>query len=234
MSARSRAHALHIWGIGSLASTPIKVRLNGCGAATPSYMSPVSKSCWRWLSSAAASISKPICPRLRVRATSSSLRWERRPLPSGESNLAYLEAAARGIGAAMDSSRYRVVINKSTVPVGSGNLVGALIREGVNAKAPARLNSASRATLNSCAKDRRFTIRCFRIASSSAPKTERSLGVLRELYKPLAEQKFDTPPFAPRPERTRSASAGHHHSHKRGDDQVFGECISRDEDRFRE
>src|ERR1035437_3267456 len=53
------------------------------------------------------------------------------PLPSGESNLAYLEAAARGIGAAMDSSRYRVVINKSTVPVGSGNLVGALIREGV-------------------------------------------------------------------------------------------------------
>src|SRR5258708_36265949 len=55
------------------------------------------------------------------------------PLPSGESNLSYLEAAARGIGAAMDSSRYRVVINKSTVPVGSGNLVGALIREGVPA-----------------------------------------------------------------------------------------------------
>ncbi len=53
------------------------------------------------------------------------------PLPSGESNLSYLEAAARGVGAAMDSSRYRVVINKSTVPVGSGNLVGALIREGI-------------------------------------------------------------------------------------------------------
>ena len=48
------------------------------------------------------------------------------PLPSGESNLSYLETAARGIGAAMDSSRYRVVINKSTVPVGSGNLVGVL------------------------------------------------------------------------------------------------------------
>src|ERR1019366_2647538 len=36
------------------------------------------------------------------------------PLPSGESNLAYLEAAARGIGAAMDTTRFRVVINKST------------------------------------------------------------------------------------------------------------------------
>src|SRR4029077_19785862 len=52
-------------------------------------------------------------------------------LASGEANLAYLESAARGIGAAMDASRRRVVVNKSTVPVGSGNLVEALIREGV-------------------------------------------------------------------------------------------------------
>ena len=52
-------------------------------------------------------------------------------LPTGESDLTYLESAARGIGAAMDSSRRRVVVNKSTVPVGSGNLVEALIREGV-------------------------------------------------------------------------------------------------------
>src|SRR6516164_183705 len=48
------------------------------------------------------------------------------PLPSGESNLSYLESAARGIGAAMDSSRFRVVVNKSTVPVGSGGLVETL------------------------------------------------------------------------------------------------------------
>ena len=45
------------------------------------------------------------------------------PLPAGEANLTFLEAAARGIGAAMDGSRFRVVVNKSTVPVGSGNLV---------------------------------------------------------------------------------------------------------------
>ena len=53
------------------------------------------------------------------------------PLPSGEANLAYLEAAARRIGASMDDSRFRVVVNKSTVPVGSGNLVEALVREGI-------------------------------------------------------------------------------------------------------
>src|SRR5438270_9064819 len=53
------------------------------------------------------------------------------PLPSGEADLSYLEAAARSIGRAMDHSRFRVVVNKSTVPVGSGNLVEALAREGI-------------------------------------------------------------------------------------------------------
>ena len=53
------------------------------------------------------------------------------PLPTGESNLSYLEAAARGIGASMDAERFRVVVNKSTVPIGSGNLVETLVREGI-------------------------------------------------------------------------------------------------------
>src|SRR5207237_6630247 len=56
-------------------------------------------------------------------------------LPSGEADLTYLEAAARGIGAALTTDGggpgFRVVVNKSTVPVGSGNLVGALVREGM-------------------------------------------------------------------------------------------------------
>src|SRR6266513_3186467 len=58
------------------------------------------------------------------------------PLPSGEANLAYLEAAARSIGAAMDGSRFRVVVNKSTVPVGSGNLVETLVRDGIRERHP--------------------------------------------------------------------------------------------------
>src|ERR1700679_1384400 len=57
------------------------------------------------------------------------------PLPSGEPNLEYLETAARSIGAAMDGSRFRVVVNKSTVPVGSGNLVETLVREGIGREA---------------------------------------------------------------------------------------------------
>src|ERR1700760_2484568 len=58
------------------------------------------------------------------------------PLPNGEPNLSYLEAAARGIGAGIaksdDPNKFRVVVNKSTVPVGSGTLVETLVREGLS------------------------------------------------------------------------------------------------------
>jgi UDPglucose 6-dehydrogenase len=126
------------------------------------------------------------------------------PLPSGESNLAYLEAAARGIGAAMDSSRYRVVINKSTVPVGSGNLVGALIREGVP-ETDGRIEF-------SVASNPEFLREGSAIHDSLYPdrivigtEDDRSLGLLRELYRALSEQKFEAPAFAPRPARVESA-----------------------------
>src|SRR5207249_4386990 len=56
--------------------------------------------------------------------------------PNGEANLTYLESAARSIGAAMDGSRFRVVVNKSTVPVGCGNLVEALLRDGIRERHP--------------------------------------------------------------------------------------------------
>ena len=58
------------------------------------------------------------------------------PLETGEANLCYLEAAARGIGAAMDDSKFRVVVNKSTVRVGSGNLVEVLVQRGHRGRAP--------------------------------------------------------------------------------------------------
>src|SRR5580700_7548368 len=117
-------------------------------------------------------------------------------LPSGESNLSYLESAARSIGAAMDSTRRRVVVNKSTVPVGSGNLVEALIREGVR-EPGIRFSVASNPEFlrEGCA-----------IADSLYPERivlgaeqDETLSILRDLYRPLIEQRFDPPPFLPRP-----------------------------------
>ena len=117
-------------------------------------------------------------------------------LPSGEANLGYLEAAARAAGAAMDTSRRRVVVNKSTVPVGSGNLVEMLIREGVS-EPGIRFGVASNPEFlrEGCA-----------IGDSLYPERivlgaedEQTLATLRDLYRPLVEQSFEPPPFASRP-----------------------------------
>src|SRR5579864_9576265 len=50
------------------------------------------------------------------------------PSPNGSPDLRYLSAAARGIGEHFDGD-FTVVVNKSTVPIGSGNWVGSLVRE---------------------------------------------------------------------------------------------------------
>ncbi|WP_404784351.1 UDP-glucose dehydrogenase family protein [Altericista sp. CCNU0014] len=50
-------------------------------------------------------------------------------LPNGESDTRYVEAVARGIGSHLNSG-YKVIVNKSTVPIGSGDWVRMLILDG--------------------------------------------------------------------------------------------------------
>jgi UDPglucose 6-dehydrogenase len=51
-------------------------------------------------------------------------------LPSGESDTRYVEAVARGIGHHLHSG-YKVIVNKSTVPIGSGDWVRMLVLDGM-------------------------------------------------------------------------------------------------------
>jgi UDPglucose 6-dehydrogenase len=125
------------------------------------------------------------------------------PLPNGASDLRYLEMAANGIGAAMDAGHPRLVINKSTVPVGCGNLVETLIREGIMeagrtrpsgirfavASNPEFLREGS-AILDSLYPDRI-------VVGSDDPDAR---AVLESLYRPIIEQSFAAPAFLPRPE----------------------------------
>jgi UDPglucose 6-dehydrogenase len=122
-------------------------------------------------------------------------------LPSGEANLAYLDAAARSIGAALtahgDASGFRVIVNKSTVPVGSGNLVGALVREGMAVGRHADFGVASNPEFlreGSAIHDSFFPDRVV-----VGAEDRRTLQVMRELYRPLTSQEFTAPGFAPRP-----------------------------------
>jgi UDPglucose 6-dehydrogenase len=51
-------------------------------------------------------------------------------LPTGESDTRYVEAVAKGIGRHLDGG-YKVVVNKSTVPIGSGDWVRMIVMDGL-------------------------------------------------------------------------------------------------------
>jgi UDPglucose 6-dehydrogenase len=124
------------------------------------------------------------------------------PRSTGEANLEFLESAAHGIGASMDDSRFRVVVNKSTVPVGSGNLVETLVREGIAEHKPGERRKIRFAVVSNPEFLREGTA----VADSLYPdrivvgaEEVETLEVMRELYRPLVTQSFDPPPGVPRP-----------------------------------
>jgi UDPglucose 6-dehydrogenase len=124
------------------------------------------------------------------------------PLPDGEPNLEYLEAAAHHTGAAMDNSRFRVVVNKSTVPVGSGNLVEMLLREGIFEARP----TERRHIRFGVASNPEFLREGTAVTDSLYPdrivvgaSDDETLKIMRELYRPLEAQTFEPPPGVPRP-----------------------------------
>ncbi len=129
------------------------------------------------------------------------------PLQSGDPDLSQVMNVARSIGNALDSSKSRVIVNKSTVPVGSGNWVEMLVKQGVQnvQTVPARSSKAESPTF-SVASNPEFLREGSAIADSFYPDRivvgsidEFAVDLMRTLYKPIIEQSFDPPAFMPRP-----------------------------------
>jgi UDPglucose 6-dehydrogenase len=147
------------------------------------------------------------------------------PTPSGKADLSYVKAVAQSIGRALDGERRRVIVNKSTVPIGSGNWVEMLVREGLSEN-PAwldRLASQANAPTSDLTSNRRSSVAraedLFLVASNPEFLREGSaitdtfypdrivIGAtdpyaaerLRALYEPIVEQTFTPPASAPRP-----------------------------------
>lgn len=119
------------------------------------------------------------------------------PLPNGASDLRFLEAAAHEIGQAMDANRRRVIVNKSTVPIGSGNLVDMLIREAAGHDARIQFAVASNPEFlreGSAIADSLYPDRIIVGADDAETRT-----VMERLYRPLLQQSFTPPSFLPRP-----------------------------------
>lgn len=123
------------------------------------------------------------------------------PGVGGSPDLKYLESAARGIGEHL-SGDFTVVVNKSTVPIGSGNWVGALVREAFEKSHGKRSDGAFAVASNpeflregSAILDSLYPDRV--VIGADEPRTAE---VLYTLYRPVLEQKFQAPSYLPRPD----------------------------------
>jgi UDPglucose 6-dehydrogenase len=122
------------------------------------------------------------------------------PTLSGAPNLEFLSQAARYIGRHVNGS-FTVVVNKSTVPIGSGNWVDTLLREAGEQRedgTPVEFAVASNPEFlreGSALHDSLYPDRI--VIGADEP---RALEVLYSLYRPILDQTFSAPTYLPRPE----------------------------------
>ncbi|MEM6445407.1 MAG: UDP-glucose/GDP-mannose dehydrogenase family protein [Cyanobacteria bacterium P01_D01_bin.123] len=112
------------------------------------------------------------------------------PLPSGASDTRYVEAVARGIGQNLDDS-YKIVVNKSTVPIGSGDWVRSLILEEVAMRSDAaavRFDVVSNPEFLREGSAIYDTFNPDRIVLGA--NSAKAIAQMKELYAPLVKRKF--------------------------------------------
>lgn len=123
------------------------------------------------------------------------------PLPTGESDTRYVEAVARGIGAHLNSG-YKVIVNKSTVPIGSGDWVRMLVLDGVAERQEAVVSAGGRTATEievdfdvvsnpeflreGCAVYDTFNPDRIVLGSTS----QKAISMMRELYAPIISREM--------------------------------------------
>nr|CUM60013.1 UDP-glucose 6-dehydrogenase tuaD [Planktothrix agardhii] len=126
------------------------------------------------------------------------------PLPSGESDTRYVEAVARGIGANLTTG-YKVIVNKSTVPIGSGDWVRMIVLDGVSERQKEKGSAGTPIEAEfDVVSNPEFlregsavydTFNPDRIVLGSNSK--KALEVMQELYAPLVSRKHSDHPSLP-------------------------------------
>ena len=153
------------------------------------------------------------------------------PSPDGSPDLKYLRAAAQGIGQHYHGD-FLVVVNKSTVPIGSGNWVGSIVRESYEQhhgrKANGHFSVASNPEFLREGTALHDSLYADRVVIGS--DNSRALEVLYSLYRPILDQTFAPPTYLPRPEETGRGAADFHRSGFGRADQVCRQCVSRHQD----
>lgn len=119
---------------------------------------------------------------------------------NGDADLQYVDAAAREVAQCIAPGAQFVVVNKSTVPIGSARHVEGIIHRELKAReVEADIWVASNPEFLAEGKAIHDTLYPDRIVIGADHPT--AVGMLRELYAPLLEGSFDAPVETPRPER---------------------------------
>ncbi|MGG6294501.1 UDP-glucose dehydrogenase family protein [Leptolyngbya sp. AN02str] len=124
------------------------------------------------------------------------------PLPTGESDTRYVEAVARGIGAHLNGG-YKVIVNKSTVPIGSGDWVRMIVMDGVAERQKAMVPAGGTATTEEIHADFDVVSNPEFLREGSAvfdtfnpdrivlgSNSSRAIGMMKELYAPIVSRQF--------------------------------------------
>ncbi len=118
-------------------------------------------------------------------------------LPDGNPNLVYLKSAAESVGKYLGSN-LTVIVNKSTVPIGSGNWVESIVRDACKLNgAPKEFAVVSNPEFlreGSALSDMLYADRI--VVGSDQ---QNALQVMQKLYQPILDQTFAPPDFLPRP-----------------------------------
>jgi UDPglucose 6-dehydrogenase len=127
------------------------------------------------------------------------------PLPNGESDTRYVEAVARGIGENLNGG-YKVIVNKSTVPIGSGDWVRMIVLDGIAERQKTLVaagDTASEDKLSEIAtqfdvvSNPEFLREGSAVFDTFNPdrivlggNSQQATGMMKELYAPIVERKF--------------------------------------------
>ncbi len=119
---------------------------------------------------------------------------------NGDADLSYVDAAATEVADLVQPGARLVVVNKSTVPVGSARHVeGIISRRLASRGVDAEVHVASNPEFLAEGRAVRDTLYPDRIVIGA--DSPFATGLLREMYAPILEQTFEPPAASPRPER---------------------------------
>lgn len=110
-------------------------------------------------------------------------------LPTGESDTQYVEAVARGIGSHLNGG-YKVIVNKSTVPIGSGDWVRRIVLDGV-AERQQRITGFDVVSNPEFLREGSAVYDTFnpdRIILGS--NSDRAIAMMKDLYTPIVNREF--------------------------------------------